>query len=113
MATSGDGSRCGGAPGLELDVARFRALASEASSAESLSDAVEIFSGDFLEGFALRDSPEFDHWQTGEADRSARAGSALRRLVALQRSAASTSRHFGARSAGSSSSRCTSRRTAS
>ena len=43
-----------------------------------------LFSGDFLEGFSLRDSPEFDDWQIGEADTLNRElGSALRRLVEL------------------------------
>ena len=43
-----------------------------------------LFSGDFLEGFSLRDSPEFDDWQIGEADALRRElGSALRRLVEL------------------------------
>jgi DNA-binding SARP family transcriptional activator len=69
---------------LELDVVRFRALAAEASSTQGLSEAVDIFSGDFLEGFAVRDSPEFDHWQMAEADRLRRElSSALRRLVEL------------------------------
>ena len=39
-----------------------------------------LFSGDFLEGFSLRDSPEFDDWQIREADTLGRElGSALRR----------------------------------
>jgi DNA-binding SARP family transcriptional activator len=84
VETSGDAVALRKGAELELDVARFRALAAEASSAESLSEAVKIFSGDFLEGFAIRDSPEFDHWQTGEADRLRRElSSALRRLVAF------------------------------
>ena len=43
-----------------------------------------LFSGDFLEGFSLRDSPDFDDWQIGEADALERElASALRRLVEL------------------------------
>ncbi len=84
VETAGDAIALREGAELELDVARFRARAAEAS-AESLSEAVELFAGDFLEGFALRDSPEFDHWQMGEADVLRRElGSALRRLVELQ-----------------------------
>ena len=46
--------------GLELDVERFRALAEDGAPEERLSEAAALFSGDFLEGFSLRDSPEFD-----------------------------------------------------
>ena len=71
-------------PGLELDVERFRKLAADGASLERLSEAVALFSGDFLEGFSLRDSPDFDDWQMGEADTLKRElGSALRRLVEL------------------------------
>src|SRR4051794_18164603 len=51
---------------LELDVARFRALAADAESEEPLTQAVALFSGEFMEGFSLRDSPDFDDWQAGE-----------------------------------------------
>src|SRR3954471_13181271 len=51
---------------LELDVARFRALAADAESEERLTRAVALFSGEFMEGFSLRDSPDFDDWQAGE-----------------------------------------------
>ncbi len=71
-------------PGLELDVERFRTLAANGASLERLSEAVALFSGDFLEGFSLRDSPDFDDWQIDEADTLKRElGSALRRLVEL------------------------------
>ena len=84
VETAGDAIALRKGAELELDVARFRARAAQAS-AESLSEAVELFAGDFLEGFALRDSPEFDHWQMREADVLRRElGSALRRLVELQ-----------------------------
>jgi len=34
----------------------------------SLAEAVELYRGDFLEGFSLRDSPNFDDWQFFEAE---------------------------------------------
>ena len=82
--TAGDSIALKRGPGLELDVERFRELAADGASLESLSEAVALFSGDFLEGFSLRDSPEFDDWQIREADTLERElGSALRRLVEL------------------------------
>ena len=67
---------------MELDVARFRDLAADGASLESLREAVALFSGEFLEGFSLRDSPDFDDWQIAEADTLKRElASALRRLV--------------------------------
>jgi DNA-binding SARP family transcriptional activator len=70
--------------GLELDVERFRVLAEDGASEERLSEAAALFTGDFLEGFSLRDSPEFDDWQIREAGALERElASALRRLVAL------------------------------
>ena len=82
--TNGDSIALRRGPGLELDVGRFRELATDGASLERLSDAVALFSGDFLEGFSLRDSPEFDDWQIREADTLRRElGSALRRLVEL------------------------------
>src|SRR3954468_22926375 len=51
---------------LEFDVARFRTLAAETPSEERLSQAVGLFSGEFMEGFSLRDSPDFDDWQAAE-----------------------------------------------
>jgi DNA-binding SARP family transcriptional activator len=72
------------ADGLEVDVHRFRALAGERASPEELAAAVELSRGELLEGFALRDSPEFDAWQVYEADELRRElGSALARLAAL------------------------------
>ena len=75
--TAGDSIALQRGQGLELDVERFRELAADGAALESLSEAVALFSGDFLEGFSLRDSPEFDDWQMREADAlAARAGSA-------------------------------------
>jgi DNA-binding SARP family transcriptional activator len=69
--------------GIEIDVRRFRSLASS-DDAGDLAAAVELFRGELLEGFALRDSPEFDAWYVYEADALRRElGSALGRLVAL------------------------------
>ena len=50
-------------PGLVVDVSVFRSL--RESSPEG---AVDLFRGDFMEGFALRDSPSFDDWARGEAE---------------------------------------------
>jgi DNA-binding SARP family transcriptional activator/predicted ATPase len=69
--------------GLGLDVGRFRQLAANGASLEKLREAVALFAGRFLEGFSLRDSPEFDDWQIREAGGLERElASALRRMVA-------------------------------
>jgi DNA-binding SARP family transcriptional activator/Tfp pilus assembly protein PilF len=52
---------------LELDVERFRTRLA-AGDPGSLADAVELYRGDFLAGFTLRDSVNFDDWQYFEAD---------------------------------------------
>ena len=65
---------------LDVDVRRFRALA--AGDADDLADAVEVFRGELLEGFYVRDSPGFDAWYVHEADTLQRElGAALARLV--------------------------------
>ena len=70
-------------PGLEVDVRRFRELASAEATSEELARAVEIFRGELLEGFFLRGNSEFDAWYVHEADLLGRElGSALGRLVA-------------------------------
>jgi DNA-binding SARP family transcriptional activator len=98
----GDAGRVGGdraglelvAPGMDLDVRRFRELVAAcdahghgperacAACAGPLVGAVALHRGDFLAGFALRDAPEFEDWQLAEADtlRREQAG-ALQRLV--------------------------------
>jgi DNA-binding SARP family transcriptional activator len=69
-------------PGLAFDVRRFRALAAPDATPDALAAAVELFRGELLEGFFLRDSPEFDAWCAHEADLLGRElGAALARLV--------------------------------
>ena len=71
-------------PGLELDVDRFRALAAEGA----FEDAVAVFRGDLLEGFGLRDAPDFEDWQRGEAEALRRElASVLGRLVEAREAA--------------------------
>ena len=82
--TAADSVALNAGEGLRVDVRRFRTLASDDASPDELAEAVELFGGELLEGFTLRDSPEFDAWQIYEADALRRElGSALSRLVAL------------------------------
>ncbi len=80
--------------GIWVDVYEFRSLLAECRShghllAETcfdcllpLSKAVELYSGDFLAGFSLRDSSNFDDWQFYQADALRRdLASALEHLV--------------------------------
>jgi DNA-binding SARP family transcriptional activator/predicted ATPase len=84
VESAGDAIRLRDGPGLDLDVRRFRELAGEDATQEDLDAAVELFAGDFLEGFGLRDSPDFDGWQISEGEGLRRElCDALRRLVAL------------------------------
>jgi DNA-binding SARP family transcriptional activator/predicted ATPase len=70
--------------GLAVDVRRFRSLAGDAATADELARAADLFRGDLLEGFALRDSAAFDAWHAYEADTLQRElGMALGRLVRL------------------------------
>ncbi|MGA8255950.1 MAG: AAA family ATPase [Nocardioides sp.] len=84
IETTGDAIALKRHDGFRLDIELFRDAASERSSASRLRDAANLFPGDFLEGFSLRDSPEFDDWQTATADalRAELAG-VLRRLVGV------------------------------
>jgi DNA-binding SARP family transcriptional activator len=69
--------------GLELDVDRFRRLAG-ADDASALAAAADLCSGALLEGFAVRDSPEFEHWLAAQArDLGGELVGVLQRLVAL------------------------------
>ena len=82
LETAGDTIAVRHAEGLGLDVGRFRDLAGDGARVEDLERAVTLFAGEFMEGFGLRDSVEFDLWQTAEADRLRRElGAALGRLV--------------------------------
>lgn len=49
---------------LSVDVDRFRALCAAGDDA----GAVALFRGGFLEGFGVRDAPEFDDWLVNEGD---------------------------------------------
>jgi ABC-type oligopeptide transport system substrate-binding subunit/DNA-binding SARP family transcriptional activator len=77
-----------------LDVARFRQLLSAWQAhghlhtevcpecLVALGEAVELYRGDFLEGFSLRDSPGFDEWQFFQTEGLRQElASALERLV--------------------------------
>lgn len=85
-----------GAADVWLDVAAFRqALAATAghghapaavcpACVDALSRAAELYRGDFLAGFSLRDSPGFDDWQFYLAEGLRQeAGEALRKLSAI------------------------------
>jgi DNA-binding SARP family transcriptional activator len=64
--------------GVRVDVVEFRRAIREGR----LGDAVDLYGGDFLAGFSLRDSPAFDDWQAAEADAlRAGYGEALTRLA--------------------------------
>ena len=82
LDTSGAGIGLGRGRGVTVDVEQFRSLSGPDAPPEDLAEALELFGGRFLEGFSLRDSPDFDDWQMGVAgvlDRE--LASALRRLV--------------------------------
>lgn len=66
---------------IDLDIARFAqfvtssdthghpAAAACPTCRAALDEAVDLHRGDFLAGFAVRDSPEFEDWQSGWAER--------------------------------------------
>ena len=64
---------------VRVDVTEFRRAVADGRLAE----AAKLYRGDFLQGFSLRDSAEFDDWQAAEAD-TLRSGYAdvLSRLAA-------------------------------
>ncbi|HET7481992.1 MAG TPA: BTAD domain-containing putative transcriptional regulator [Actinomycetota bacterium] len=76
---------------IDIDVATFRAAVSRARStddpavqAAELGTAVELYRGDFLEGFSLRDSDVFEEWQFRVAEELRRElTDSLDRLVDL------------------------------
>jgi len=78
----------------QVDVGRFYALLEDclhhghsretacSRCIKPLTDAADLYRGDLLEGFSLRDSPAFDEWQFFEAERLRQAlAGALDRLV--------------------------------
>ena len=68
---------------VDVDVVRFESLV-KAASIDDLARAAEIYQGDFLEGFVLRE-PAFDEWLVVERERLRElALGALRRLLAQQ-----------------------------
>ena len=88
--------------GLDLDVDRFRELARDArhehdaaggACARCIGDltaAARLYRGDFLAGFAVRGSPDFDDWQAFHAQGLRRElGSVLERLALAQVAAGS------------------------
>ena len=50
-----------------IDVSRFEELTGNGGSRASLEEAARLVRGDFMEGFGLRDSAEFDDWQMNQA----------------------------------------------
>jgi DNA-binding SARP family transcriptional activator len=61
LTAEADRVRLEGEVWLDLDEAEARAAAGRPEA------ALELFRGDFLAGFSLRDSPDFDAWQTRTA----------------------------------------------
>lgn len=53
----------------QLDVETFRATPTTQQSAEALQAQVDLYRGDFLEGFYVRNAPEFEQWQLVERER--------------------------------------------
>lgn len=82
-------------PGFFLDMRRFQALLAPCQAADGvegqpdcatclprLQEAVDLYRGDFLEGFGLPDSPGFDEWQFFQTESWRReVATALRLLV--------------------------------
>ncbi len=50
--------------GVVVDVVEFR----QAVRAGRFAEAIALYRGDFLQGFSLRDSQQFDEWQAAESD---------------------------------------------
>jgi DNA-binding SARP family transcriptional activator/tetratricopeptide (TPR) repeat protein len=66
---------------VQVDIIDFERLLS-AGDTDSLERAVRLYRDDFLAGFGLRDSPEFDDWQEQTSERfRQRLGAALEQLV--------------------------------
>ena len=64
------------------DVEVFLRGTEPGASRESAGAAIDLYRGDFLQGFSLREAPSFDEWQLFEAERLRnRAVDALARIV--------------------------------
>ncbi len=58
-------------PDTYIDLHDFtKALQSSSSDLKTLADALSLYRGDFLEGFPLSGSPQFDDWVNSERERS-------------------------------------------
>ena len=69
---------------VRVDAVEFRRLLA-AGDVASLGKASALYRGDFLTGFAVRDSPDFDDWQNATADDlRQRLSGALETLVAAR-----------------------------
>lgn len=69
---------------LWVDVAQFEDQLAAAAGRAALAAAAELYRGDFMAGFTLRDSPAFDEWQFFEAERLRQLyAGVLERLAAL------------------------------
>lgn len=69
---------------VQVDVLEFRARVQENTPA-SLTRAAQLYQGDFLRGFTLRDSPAFDEWQFFETESLRKQlAAALEQLVARE-----------------------------
>src|SRR6185437_1917222 len=65
-----DGETIGFAPDATIDVQIFTAvLGSPSSHPERLIETLALYRGDFLDGFSLVDSSQFDDWAAAEQDR--------------------------------------------
>jgi len=56
---------------LRVDVIQFQELVKKGRGREAatyLSEAAALYRGDFMAGFTLRDSPDFDAWQVGQSE---------------------------------------------
>lgn len=69
---------------VQVDVLEFRALAQQ-NTPEARAHAAQLYQGDFLAGFTLRDSPAFDEWQFFETESLRKQFAAvLEQLVAYE-----------------------------
>jgi DNA-binding SARP family transcriptional activator len=79
LETDGERVALRRAPGLDVDVLRFRDLLAGAAADPSairwddacvatLAEAIALYTADFLAGFSLPDAVEFDNWQTYQTE---------------------------------------------